>query len=116
MAVLKVNGSAVAAPSEMRVELVNVGSDGQRSVSGRLAVDRVAVKRRVRLKWAVLTSEQMGALIEAMEEIFFEVVCPDPASGARAMTCRCADRAMGVLRIVGDEPIWTDVEMVWEER
>lgn len=116
MAVLKVNGTQIAAPSELRVELVNVGTDGQRSVSGRLAVDRVAVKRRIRLKWPLLTAEQMGALIESMQAVFFEVVCPDPETGARTMTCCCTDRAMGVLRIESGEPVWTDVEMVWEER
>lgn len=116
MSVLVVNGAAMATPSELKVELMDVGSDGQRSASGSLVVDRVAVKRRLRLKWPLLGTAEMGALLGAVGGSFFTVTCPDPEQGTRTMTCRCGERAAGVLRMLGGEPVWTDIEMVWEER
>ena len=116
MAVLWVNDLAVATPSELRTELVEVGSGERRSVSGRLVEDVTAVKRRLHLKWAVLDTKHMGALLGAVAEPFFTVTCPDPAEGSRTMVCRCGGRAAGVLKMVGGEPVWTDVGMVWTER
>ena len=112
-----VNGISVASPSWMRVTVLDIGSEDQRSAGGSLVVDRVAVKRKVELKWAVLSAAQMGALLGAVGNIFFEAEAADPSSGSMVMGCwRCSEKVMGVLRMVGGEPVWTDVEMEWLEK
>ena len=118
MAVLTVNGAEMPSPSELKVEIFDVGASGERSASGRLVVDRVAVKRRLRLKWAFLTPAQLGLLLGAVgQAAFFEVACPDPETGgAREMECACGERTAGVLMIRDDQPVWTNVEMEWLER
>ena len=42
MAILTIGGQAMPAPAELRVEMIEVGSGGERSASGRLVTDRVA--------------------------------------------------------------------------
>ena len=116
MAVLWVNDLEVAPPSELRVELFDVGSGPVRSASGSLVSDRVAVKRRLHLKWALLSTAQMGALLGAVNDVFFDVRYPDPMTGQRTAVCRCDEKMAGLLRMVGGEPVWVDVEMIWEER
>lgn len=118
MAVLTVNGVEMPSPSSMKVEIFDVGSFGERSASGRLVSDRIAVKRKLALKWACLTPEQLGRLLGAVgQAAFFEVGYPDPETGgAGSMVCACSERTAGVLMIRDDRPVWTDVEMEWIER
>ena len=49
MAILTIGGQAMPAPTELRVEMIEVGSGGERSASGRLVADRVAVKRKLKV-------------------------------------------------------------------
>lgn len=117
MAMLTINGLPMPSPSVLKAEIFEIGSFGERTASGRLVADRVAVKRRLKLKWACLTPAQMGLLLGAVGNVFFEAEYPDPETGGmRAMTCRCKERTAGVMMIRNDQPVWTEVEMEWEER
>ncbi|HIS84193.1 MAG TPA: hypothetical protein IAB50_01295 [Candidatus Faecivicinus avistercoris] len=118
MAVLKINGVDAPSPSELKVRIFDVGSSGERSASGVLVVDRVAVKRELTLRWAHLTPAQLSALMEDTGgEVFFSATYPDPELGtARTANFRCAERSSGVLLVRGGEPVWTDVEMTWTEK
>ena len=117
MAVLTVNGAEMPSPSELRVKIFDVGSSGERTASGRLAVDRVAVKRALTLRWAALSTEEMSRLLGAVgASVFFEAEYPDPEVGSRAMICRCEERTAGVLRMENGAPVWKNIEMTWTER
>lgn len=114
---LKVNGIAVASPSEMQVRIFDVGSQPERSADGGLVIDRVAVKRALKLKWPALSAAQMGALLSAVSDGFFTVTCFDPLTAAeREMVCRCGERSAGVLCMRDGAPVWSGVEMEWTER
>lgn len=118
MAVLKVNGVAVPAPSAMKINIFDVSASADRSASGRVVIDRVGTKRKLELRWAHLAAEQLAGLLSAVgESVFFTAEYPDPQTGGpRSMTCYCGDRATGVLRLEAGTPVWTDVEMNWIER
>jgi len=80
-------------------------------------IDHVAAKRRLELRWPCLAPDQLQILLNATCGAFFEAGYPDPiAGGMRTMTCYCGERAMGVLRMDGGRPLWTDIEMNWIER
>lgn len=118
MAVLKVNGAEMPAPSSMKINIFDVSAAADRSASGRMIIDRVGTKRKLELRWSHLTVDQLSALLTAVgEKTFFTAAYPDPQTGAeRSMTCYCGDRAAGVLRMDDGKPVWTDVEMNWIER
>jgi len=118
MAVLKVNGVAVPAPSAMKINIFDVSASADRSASGNVVIDRVGTKRKLELRWSHLTAERLSALLTAVgEKLFFTAEYPDPQTGSiRAMVCYCGDRATGVLRMEQGMPVWTDVEMNWIER
>jgi hypothetical protein len=116
MAVLTVGGAAVKSPTELKVEIFEVGSGDVRSASGALVRDVVAVKRRLRLRWATLTPVQLGALLSKVSGAAFTAEYPDPESGMRTAQFRLGDASAGVLRIADGRPVWTDVVMEWTER
>ena len=114
---LKVNGVKVASPSELRVRIFDVGAEPERTADGTLTADRAAVKRALTLRWAALSTAQMGALLGAAGEPFFSVTYFDPMTGAeRTMNCRSGEKSAGVLMMRGGEPVWADVEMEWTEQ
>ena len=115
MAVLKINGAAVKSPAQMKASLFEVGSGEMRSASGGLVSDCVAVKRKLALSWAYMEPEELGALLAAVGEAF-EAEYPDPMGGMRTACFRCGEAVTGVLRMIGGEPVWTDVSMEWTER
>ena len=117
MAVLKINRAEAPAPASMKVALFDVGASGGRNAAGGAVMDRVAVKRRLELKWARLSGTALSNLLQAVGSGFFSASYPDPATGQeRTMQCFCGERATGVLRMAGGEPVWVDVEMIWTER
>ncbi|MBQ8508255.1 MAG: hypothetical protein IJ466_12605 [Clostridia bacterium] len=118
MAMLLINGAEMPAPSALKVTLFDVSSPQERSAAGGIVMDRVAVKRRLELSWAFLSGSDLARLLNAVTEAaFFEADYPDPAAGEmRGMTCCCGDRATGILRMEGGEPIWTNVEMTFTEK
>lgn len=116
MAILTIGGKEMPAPSEMSVEMQEIGSTGERSASGRLVADRVAVKRRLKLKWAALAGDAAKALLSAADG-FFTATYPDPATGETRSTTFCATaRSMGAMRLNGQNAVWTNVQMEWTER
>lgn len=116
MAILTIGGQAMPAPAELRVEMIEVGSGGERSASGRLVADRVAVKRKLKLKWSALSGEALAKLLSAADG-FFTAAYPDPATGeSRSATFYANARAMGAMRLDGETAVWSDVSMEWLEK
>ena len=117
MAILTVGGAAMPSPSEMKVAVFEIGSGEVRSASGALVKDVSAVKQRLSLRWAHLTPVELGNLLGAVSGAFFEAEYPDPVTAAaRTAVFRAGECSAGVLRMVGGEPVWTDVSMEWIER
>ena len=114
---LKINGTAMPSPSAMQVTLEEIAGTPERSAAGGAVMDCRGSKRRIVLKWAWLTGQQLSGLLAAVEARFFDATFPDPVSGAaRTVRCWCAARSMGVLRMRGGAPVWTEIEMEWRER
>jgi len=115
---LYINGAKAPSPSEMKVEIFDVGAGEIRTASGALVADRIAVKRKLTLKWPWLTSDELGALLSDVgAEPFFEATYPDPQTGGmRTSVFRSGARATGVLRVQDGRAVWTGVTMEWTEK
>ena len=116
MAMLRVNGAAMPAPSAMKVTVFDVSSGASRNAAGNAVMDRTGVKRRLELAWACLGGDELSALLQAMNG-FFAVSYPDPENGdVRSMSCYCSERSAEVMRMAEGKPVWTGVKMSWTER
>ena len=117
MAMLGVNGVDIAAPSAMKVTVFDVSPAQERNAAGELVMDKLKQKRRLDLKWARLSGSDLAAILNAVGGGFFTVRYPDPMAGENVqISCCCGDRTIGILRMEGGVPVWTDVEMSWTER
>ena len=114
---LKINGIDAPSPSALTVSLEDVSAAVERSAAGLAVRDYAGAKRKLKLRWAHLTGEQLSALLQAVDAAFFDARYPDPVTGAAAtVRCWCAARSMGALRMRDGAPVWTDIEMEWMER
>ena len=118
MAMLTVNNRSVPAPSSLSLLIEDVGAGVSRSASGLALTDRVGIKRRLYLTWAQLSLRELAGLLgDTYDTAFFTVSYPDPLDGAmREMQCCCEKRTLGLMRMDGEVPLWTDVEMEWVEK
>ncbi len=118
MPMLLVNNRAVRAPSSLNLTIEDVGAGVSRSASGQALCDRVGIKRRLSLAWAHMSMKELAELLaDTHDTAFFTVRYPDAlAGGMREMQCYCESRTLGLMRMAGDEPLWTNVEMEWAEK
>lgn len=81
---LKINDQPIAAlPAEMTVELLDLddAESTTRTADGTLNRDRVAVKRQIQMGWNALRMSEISALMQQMQNIFFDFRFPDPMAG-----------------------------------
>ena len=118
MAMLTMGGVNLPAPSALNISLIDVSAQAERTASGLAVIDRIADKRRIHLKWALMTASQMRSLLTASGSgAFFSVTYPDPVTAAsRTATVFVESRAAGILRMIDGSPVWTDVEITLTER
>lgn len=118
MAMLTMGGANLPAPSALKISLIDVSAQADRTASGLAVIDRIADKRRIHLKWAQMSAAQMRTLLTASgSSAFFSVSYPDPVtSAARSATVFAESRAAGILRMIDGSPVWTDVEITLTER
>ena len=118
MAMLTMGGANLPAPSALKISLIDVSAQADRTASGLAVIDRIADKRRIHLKWALMTAAQMQSLLTASGSgAFFSVTYPDPVTAAsRTATVFAESRAAGILRMIDGSPVWTDVEITLTER
>lgn len=113
---IAIGGTKMPSPSAMQAEVICVGSGEERSASGRLVCDRVAVKRKLKLEWTALSGDDLRKLLSSADG-FFAAEYPDPLTGAMrestfyASTCRTK-----VLKVNSDGAVWSDVSMEWTEQ
>lgn len=112
----KINGVAIAAPSEMRAELREVTSSEERNLLGDTVMDFFGTRRTLSLSWAFLPEDALANMIAAAGTGFFSVFYPDPDGSEREITCYFGRRRAGVKMLKAGRPIWTGVEMELIER
>ena len=113
---LKIAGNTMPSPSQMDVALFSVGSASKRNAAGSAVIDRLAVKRRLRIRWNMLTQSELTAVMNATAPVFFTVTYPDPVVGAQTITCCCQERGGGILRVIDNVAQWKNVEITCIER
>ena len=116
---LKINGNAVAAPSVFQVDVYDIDGDSTaRNTLGDMLRDRVAVKRKLICEWPPLTMSEASAILQAVQDVFFEVTYPDPMTGSTAetKTFYVGDRSMPLLLVKDGGYLWQGLKMNFIEK
>ena len=105
---LTINGRAVKQPAEVTYNRYDLDSeDSFRSLSGEMQRDRVAVKVKLECRWNGLTSQEMSAILQAMDDVFFDIYYFDPYLGSyTTKTFYVGDRSAPVYSIAGGKVIF----------
>lgn len=72
----------VATPKSFVVDLSDIDGESTRNALGDLIRDRIAVKRKLSCDWEPLRMDQISALLQAVQNEFFQVTYPDPMTGS----------------------------------
>jgi hypothetical protein len=110
MVILKVNNTEFPNPSKMQVTIEDWdASTSSRLSNGELARDRVAVKRKIEVEYALLDGNQMSAILKATEDVFFSVTYFDPKeNGFLTKTMYVGNRTPSFYMLRDDKVLYRD--------
>lgn len=109
---LKLNGITVRQPNSMTVNINDLDDRTTRSANGTLIRDRIAIKRKINLTWAVLTPSQLSTILQAVKNTHFLVTYPDPYVGStQTKTFYVGDRSSAIYTYKDGSPVWENLAM-----
>jgi hypothetical protein len=79
---LAINGAQVKAPASLEVAIQDIDTKASRDANGLLHRDRVAIKRKLTVKWGPLTVSECSAILKAISGQFFSCTYLDPQEGS----------------------------------
>ena len=97
-----IGGVTVTQPAEVTYNRYDLDSeDSFRSLSGEMQRDRITVKVKLECRWNGLTAQQMRQLLQAMDDVFFDINYFDPYQGSYVTkTFYVGDRSTPVYSMV----------------
>lgn len=113
---ITVNGVVIPTPKSFKVSISDIDGESNRNAQGDMCRDRIAVKRKLELEWGPLTQSESSLLLTAVENVFFEVVYPDPKEGSKTITAYVGDRTTPMLKCIDGIPKWEGLSMNFIER
>lgn len=117
---IKINGVDLAAtPSSFQVTVLDL-DDGEASVrtaDGTMNRDRITVKRKIDMTWGPTNRVDTAAILQAIQNEFFECTYPDPMTGQwETKTFYVGDRVAPFAVMRGSEIYWTGLKLTLTER
>jgi hypothetical protein len=116
MALIKIDGVEIPAPSEYSVGIQDI-SKAERNANGTMIMERVATKRKIELMWKYLDKDQLFQVLRAVSPVFFEVEYIDPQdNGIKVGTFYAGDRRSSIIDFKNGAPRYKDVTFNLIER
>ncbi len=118
MALVTINGNAIADPSGIKVGKFII-SKAQRAASGKMNMEIVARKRSVELEWQKIATTDLDTILDELDTATFHTVAfPDPqgAGGTLTITAYVGDIAYNRWYSVGGVAYWSDVRIALIEQ
>lgn len=78
---LAINGAQVKTPASLEVVIQDIDTKASRDSNGLLHRDRVAIKRKLTVKWGPLTVSDCSVILKAISGQFFSCTYLDPEEG-----------------------------------
>lgn len=114
---LKINGILIKpTPQEMTVDVSDIDGESTRNARGDMVRDRIAVKRKISLKFPPLSDAQIQTILNAISGEFFNVEYHDPVLGITTKTFYVGDRTAPIYSRHKDFCYWTEVAFNLIER
>lgn len=102
-----INGTKVTQPAEVVYGRYDLDSeDSFRALDGTMQRDRITTKVKLDCTWNALTASQMRHLLQAMDDVFFDINYYDPLEGQTTKTFYVGDRTAPVYSIANGKIIF----------
>ncbi|AVK60528.1 hypothetical protein C5Z25_01520 [Lactobacillus sp. CBA3605] len=116
---LSIGGTQVKAPASLECIIQDIDAKASRDANGLLHRDRVAVKRKLTIKWGPLTVTECSAILKAVSGQFFSCSYLDAQEGSIVTkTFYVGDRTTPIYTFNTDmsKYIWQNVQMDFIEQ
>lgn len=106
----KIDGKSTYCPSSCQVAISDLQLEAYRTDDGKLH-KKLARKgvRKVSLKYAALTQQQLSELISQLSKEEFQLTYPDPKDGIKTITGYCSDITQDLYSGVFYNGLWKDI-------
>lgn len=117
MAVLKINGDEILAPSDIQIGIMDL-SKAERNAKGKMIIERIATKRKLEISYSYVSKPELSELLQVLSsDVFFTVTYHDPLTGStRTGTFYIGDRNVGIIDFINGQPRYKDVKFSLIER
>ena len=115
---MRINGQTIRTPTELKLGIYRL-SKADRTSDGTMVMEIVAIKRRLDLKWTIISESDLRSILDNLESRTFHTVeYPDPqgTGGTATMTAYTGDINQSAWRRVGDTRYWRDVTLALIEQ
>lgn len=111
MALVTINGRAIADPSDIEVGQYRI-SKAERTAAGKMMMEIIAIKRSVTLKYNLIAETNLKVILDELESrTFHSLTYPDPQSGSKTITVYVGDIKENAWQTVGGVRYWRDVSI-----
>lgn len=109
---IKINGKAIC-PSSFSYTRQDFDLDSARTITGEMVRQRICTKVKLELTWytGAMTVQEMATLLQAVDNVFFEVEYFDIHDGAmRTSTFYVGDRTATMYSFVDGVPVFEEIK------
>ena len=116
MAVL-INGTQIKTPTELKVGVFRL-TKSERLTSGKMAMEVIAIKRRIDMQWSIIADADLQQLMNILDSgVFYTVTYPDPKNGETAtITAYVGDINQAAWQKIAGTRYWKDVSLALIEQ
>lgn len=113
---MTINGITIKTPTDLKVSVFRL-TKSERTASGTMMMDIIAVKRRLDLSWAIISDTDLQTILNTLESrVFHTVIYPDPQGGdSKTITAYVGEINAQAWQKVGNR-YWKDVSIALVEQ
>ena len=114
---MQINGFTIKTPTDLKVGVFRI-TKAERLASGKMAMEIIAIKRRLDLKWEIIADVDLQQIFNILESrVFHTVVYPDPQSGESAsMAAYVGDISQEAWQKIKGVRYWRDISIALIEQ
>lgn len=115
---MQINGVTIKTPMDLTVGVFRIASEAERTASGLMVLDVIAIKRRLDLTYTIISDAELKAILDILEGgVFHSVTYPDPQGGeAKTITAYVGDINQGAFFRRNGVRYWKDVRLALIEQ
>lgn len=108
---MMINGITIKTPTKLRVGVFRIAGRAERTASGKMVMDIIAIKRKLYLEWEIIEESELKKIMDTLESrTFHTVTYPDPQKGENhTITAYVGDMDQEAWQKISGTRYWRNV-------